>query len=411
MAKKPNPKPQAEAAFLPYSPAAMLEKFLKMEAAGGLILLFFAALALIVANSPLGHTYHHFLHETYLTIKMGDFGLNKHIIHWINDGLMAIFFLLVGLEIKREMLEGNLSSVSQATLPAIAAVGGMAIPALTFFYFNGANPEALAGWATPTATDIAFAVGLMSLLGTRVPLSLKVFLLALAIFDDLGAIMIIAVFYSHGLDTTNLMYAAGFLSALIFLNRMGSSKGSLYMVLGIAMWFCVLKSGVHATLAGVALALTIPLNIEGERRSLLRQLEHDLHALVAYFILPLFAFANAGVDLHGLSFAILFEPITLGVILGLFVGKQVGIFGFVWLAVKIGLAKLPEKVTWPQIWGVSCMAGIGFTMSLFIAGLAYKNPLYLAEAKLGILAGSFLSAVTGIALLYIFGNKPTVKKK
>jgi len=404
-------KPKAGTPPPPYSPAAMLEKFLKMEAAGGLILLFFAALALIVANSPLGHTYHHFLHETYLTIKVGALGVDKHIIHWINDGLMAIFFLLVGLEIKREMLEGNLSSMSQATLPAIAAVGGMAIPALTFVFFNGGDPEALRGWAVPTATDIAFAVGLMGLLGTRVPLSLKVFLLALAIFDDLGAIIIIALFYTEGLDTTNLMYAFGFLAALVALNRSGSSKGSLYIALGIAMWFCVLKSGVHATLAGVALALTIPLNIEGERRSLLRQLEHDLHALVAYFVLPLFAFANAGIDLQGLTIDILFEPVTLGVIMGLFIGKQIGIFGFIWLAVKMGLAKLPEKVTWPQIWGVSCMAGIGFTMSLFIAGLAYNNPLYLAEAKLGILAGSFMSAIMGITLLYVFGNKPTAKKK
>lgn len=393
-----------------YSPTAMLEKFLKMEAAGGLILLFFAALALWVANSHFGHAYHHILHETYLTIKVADFGIEKHLIHWINDGLMAIFFLLVGLEIKREMLEGNLSSVSQATLPAIAAVGGMALPALTFFLINDGNPEALAGWAVPTATDIAFAVGLMSLMGTRVPLSLKVFLLALAIFDDLGAIIIIALFYSHGLDVTNLALAGGFLAALIALNRMGSSKGSLYLALGLALWFCVLKSGVHATLAGVAIALCIPLKVKGENRSLLRQLEHDLHALVAYFILPLFAFANAGVSLEGMSLNVLFEPVTLGVILGLFVGKQVGIFGFVWLAVKAKLARLPEGVKWGQVWGVSCMAGIGFTMSLFIAGLAYKNPLYLAEAKLGILVGSLFSATLGLALLYVFGSKEAAQK-
>lgn len=396
MAKVKPPRPNTG-----YNPLNMLKEFLHMEASGGLILLFFAVLAMVIANSPLNHAYHHILHETTLDVIVGPFALQKDIIHWINDGLMAIFFFLVGLEIKREMMEGALSSVSKAMLPGIAALGGMIAPGLIFFFLNRDNPEALNGWAIPTATDIAFAVGLISLLGKRVPLSLKVFLLALAIFDDLGAIIIIALFYTSNLDITNLYFAAAFIAVLFGMNRLNVASGALYLVVGVCLWFCVLKSGIHATLAGVVIALAIPLEIPGERRSLLRQLEHDLHPLVAFLILPLFAFANAGVSLEGVSLSLLAEPISLGVILGLFAGKQIGVLGATWIAVKTGLAKLPQGAKWMQIWGMSLMAGIGFTMSLFIGTLGYiNNPLYLAEAKLGILMGSTLSAIVGLFLLY-----------
>lgn len=406
----------AEAAdgFPIYNPLNMLKDFLKLEASGGLILLFFAIIAMIVANSPLGHDYHHILHDVKLTVKIGEFGLDKDLIHWINDGLMAIFFFLVGLEIKREMMEGALSSVKQAMLPGIAAVGGMAIPGIIFAWFNmhGADGAVdwsnakMPGWAVPTATDIAFAVGLMTLLGKKVPLALKVFLLALAIFDDLGAIIIIALFYTSQLDLFNLALGGGFVALLVLFNLCNVNKGTYYLIVGLALWFCVLKSGVHATLAGVVVALTIPLMIKGERRSLLRQLEHDLHPFVAFVVLPVFAFANAGVSLEGISMEVMFETVTLGVILGLFVGKQVGVFGATWLACKTGIAKLPVGVSWAQVWGVSAMAGIGFTMSLFVASLGYRaEPLLLTEAKLGILMGSLMSAVFGLFLLYTFRTK------
>lgn len=390
-----------------YNPLSMLKKFLHYEAAGGIVLLIFAALAMVVANSPLAPLYHHVLHEVKLTILIGNFGLDKDIIHWINDGLMAIFFFLVGLEIKREMLEGNLSSVKQAMLPAVAAAGGMAAPGLVFFYLNQGNADAIAGWAIPTATDIAFAVGILSLLGKRVPLSIKVFLLALAIFDDLGAIIVIALFYTSDLNPSILLWAAGFVAALIGMNRMKINSGTAYLIVGIALWFCVLKSGVHATLAGVITALAIPLQLPNERRSLLRQLEHDLHPIVAFIIVPVFAFANAGVSLEGLTMDVAWEPVTLGVVLGLFVGKQIGIVGSTWLAVKSGLAKLPHGATWLQVWGMSMLAGIGFTMSLFITSLAYRaQPLLQTEAKLGILMGSALSAILGMMVMVAACRKP-----
>ncbi len=384
-----------------YNPLTFMKKFLKYEAAGGIVLLICAVLAMIIANSPWGHIYQYVLHEVNMTIGIeGLFELNKHVIHWINDGLMAVFFFLVGLEIKREMLEGNLSSFKKAVLPAIAAIGGMAIPGLIFFGLNSENPEAVAGWAIPTATDIAFAVGLMSVLGKRVPLSLKVFLLALAIFDDLGAILVIAIFYTSSLHIDILIWAAGFMGMLFLLNRFNITKGSAYLIVGIALWFCVLKSGVHATLAGVMVAMAIPLQTQYDRRSLLRQLEHDLHPMVAFAILPMFAFANAGVSLEGLSFDVAMEPVTLGVILGLFVGKQIGIVGTTWAAVKLGIAKLPHGTNWMQIWGMSILAGIGFTMSIFVASLGYRfNDMLLLEAKLGILIGSGISAVLGLLVL------------
>ena len=391
-----------------YNPMSMLKKFLHWEAAGGMVLLVFAALAMIVANSPLGHTYHHVLHDVHLHIGVsGLFNLDKHMIHWINDGLMAIFFFLVGLEIKREMLEGNLSSVKQAVLPMIAAAGGMLIPGLIYYSLNADNPAAVSGWAVPTATDIAFAVGLLILLGKRVPLSLKVFLLAVAIFDDLGAIVVIALFYTDHLNTVILPWACLFIGLMMMMNALQVNKGTVYVILGVALWFCVLKSGVHATLAGVITALAIPLETKHDARSLLRQLEHDLHPSVAFIILPIFAFANAGVSLEGLGFELLLDHVTLGVILGLFIGKQIGIFGFVWLAVKLKLAQLPHGLKWAHVWGVSIMAGIGFTMSMFIANLGFRGEdLLLAEAKLGILAGSALSAIFGLVVLMVVCKNP-----
>lgn len=420
-AAKAKPVPPAAEVGNRYNPLVMVQEFLKFEASAGIILLFFAVLAMIVANSSLGHTYHHFLHEVNLTIKIGEFGLDKHIIHWINDGLMALFFFLVGLEIKREMLEGSLSSFKKALLPGVAAVGGMILPGIIYVLFNGVDPatgmwhlgqEKIAGWAVPAATDIAFAMGMMALLGTRVPLALKVFLLALAIFDDLGAILIIALFYTDHLSLINLAYAAGFVAVLFGLNRMRVNQGTMYIIVGICLWFCVLKSGVHATLAGVITALFVPLNIVGERRSLLRQLEHDLHPFVAYVVLPLFAFANAGVSLEGISGEVFFQSITLGVMLGLFLGKQIGVFGFTWLAHTLKIAQLPKGITWVQVWGMSALAGIGFTMSLFVSSLGFRsNDLYMAEAKLGILMGSVVSALCGLFLLYIFGDKSALKSK
>lgn len=384
-----------------YNPVDMLKKFLNWEAAGGVILVAFAIMAMIIANTSWGHVYEHVLYHVHIFIGITEvFTLDKHVIHWINDGLMAIFFFLVGLEIKREMMEGNLSSFSQASLPLFAAIGGMAVPGLIFYALNAGDATAAKGWAIPAATDIAFAIGLLVLLGKRIPLSLKVFLLAVAIFDDLGAIVIIAVFYTEQLNTGILPWAALFIGMLAMLNALQVNKGTFYIIIGIALWFCVLKSGIHATLAGVITALAIPLETKRDSRSLLRQLEHDLHPAVAFIILPIFAFANAGVSLEGMTPSLLLDNVTLGVILGLFLGKQLGIFGFVYIAIKLGMAKLPHGLGWGHIWGVSMMAGIGFTMSMFIATLGFKGaPIFLAEAKLGILIGSLLSAVGGIVIL------------
>jgi NhaA family Na+:H+ antiporter len=394
-----------------YEPMVAMKKFMKMEAAAGVILLLCAILAMVLANTPLEYWYNSILYETVAQVRIGDGPLNleKPLILWINDGLMAIFFFLVGLELKREMMEGMLSKPSQVVLPIIAAIGGMAVPALVFYGFNVNHPDptAVHGWAIPTATDIAFAIGIFSLVGKGLPSSLKVFLLALAIIDDLGAILIIGIFYSHGLSIANLGLAAVFLGALIAMNRMNVSKGSMYLVFGIALWFCVLKSGVHATIAGVIIAFCIPLQTPGNRRSLLKQLEHDLHGMVAFLIMPIFAIANAGVSLAGSSLGLLVEPITLGVALGLFLGKQVGIVGAVWLAVKLKLAKLPKHCHWVHISGVAMLAGIGFTMSLFVSSLAFGGghdgmgavSAHLVEAKVGILLGSTISAVCGLLML------------
>ncbi|MER8728547.1 Na+/H+ antiporter NhaA [Mesorhizobium sp. M0018] len=377
---------------------SMLREFLDSEAAGGLILMAAAALALIVANSPLGEAYFSALHA-----YLGPLSVS----HWINDGLMAVFFLLVGLEIKREMLDGQLSTWPRRVLPGIAAAGGMAAPALVYVAINRNNPAALSGWAIPTATDIAFALGVLSLLGSRVPGSLKIFLTALAIIDDLGAVLIIAVFYTSGLSLAYLGAAFAVIALLVVLNRMRVLTLLPYILLGIVLWVLVLKSGVHATLAGVALALTIPLKISpGSGHDLdhspLHRLEHGLHKVVAFFVIPIFGFANAGVSLAGLSAAALAEPLTLGVAAGLLAGKLVGVFGSSALAIRLGFADLPVNAGWLHMVGISLLCGIGFTMSLFIGLLAFASDAALQDAvKVGILAGSFIAALLGAAVLLV----------
>ncbi|MER8634770.1 Na+/H+ antiporter NhaA [Mesorhizobium sp. M1365] len=377
---------------------SMLREFLDSEAAGGLILMAAAALALIVANSPLGEAYFSALHA-----YLGPLSVS----HWINDGLMAVFFLLVGLEIKREMLDGQLSTWPRRVLPGIAAAGGMAAPALVYVAINRNNPAALSGWAIPTATDIAFALGVLSLLGSRVPGSLKIFLTALAIIDDLGAVLIIAVFYTSGLSLAYLGAAFAVIALLVVLNRMRVLTLLPYILLGIILWVLVLKSGVHATLAGVALALTIPLKISpGSGHDLdhspLHRLEHGLHKVVAFFVIPIFGFANAGVSLAGLSAAALAEPLTLGVAAGLVAGKLVGVFGSSALAIRLGFADLPVNAGWLHMVGISLLCGIGFTMSLFIGLLAFAGDGALQDAvKVGILAGSFIAALLGAAVLLV----------
>ena len=366
-----------------------------MESAGGILLILAAALAMLLANSPFSHLYHQFL-DTDVQIRIDALDLHKPLLLWINDGLMAIFFLLIGLEVKREMLEGALSSREQALFPAIAAVGGMLAPALIYLAFNHDNPITHAGWAIPAATDIAFALGVMALLGNRVPVSLKVFLLALAIMDDLGVIIIIALFYTQQLSLTAL--AIGILATLtlLWMNRRGEDRISLYMLVGLVLWVAVLKSGVHATLAGVIVGFMIPLN--GKRyASPLKQLEHALHPWSAYLILPLFAFANAGVSLEGIGLSALLSPVPLGIMLGLFIGKPLGVFTISWLAVKLGIAQLPNGVNFKQIFAVSILCGIGFTMSMFIASLAFTDSAMLDLAKISILSASILSGLLGTA--------------
>ncbi|TPK24407.1 Na+/H+ antiporter NhaA [Mesorhizobium sp. B2-5-9] len=377
-------------------PVSVFREFLDSEAAGGIILMVAAALALIVANSPLAGTYFSVLHA-----YLGPLSVS----HWVNDGLMAVFFLLVGLEIKREMLDGQLSTWPRRVLPGIAAAGGMVVPALVYVAVNSNNSAALSGWAIPTATDIAFALGVLSLLGSRVPASLKVFLTALAIIDDLGAVIIIAIFYTSGLSLAYLGAAFAVIAVLVLLNRMRVMNLVPYLVLGAILWVLVLKSGVHATLAGVALALTIPLERSAGighdlDHSPLHRLEHGLHKLVAFIVIPIFGFANAGVSLTGLSFSALIEPLTLGVAAGLVVGKLVGVFGSSALAIRFGLADLPANAGWPHMIGISLLCGIGFTMSLFIGLLAFANDVALQDAvKVGILAGSFIAALLGAAVL------------
>ena len=389
----------------------IIDEFIQKESSSGVLLIFVTILALILSNSVLAPAYEAFLHIP-VEIRVGALHLDKSLYHWVNDGLMAVFFLLIGLEVKRELIEGHLSTVKQAVLPSVAAVGGMVVPALVYVAFNSANdnPIAITGWAIPTATDIAFALGILSMLGSRVPVSLKLFLMALAIIDDLGAIVIIALFYTSDLSTLSITVAFGSLAILIALNLFGVTKKAAYFIVGWVLWVSVLKSGVHATLAGVALAFTIPLNSQrdGVHVSLLKELEHDLHYWVAFFILPLFAFVNAGVNVTEISLEQMAGPVPMGIMFGLFVGKQLGVFGFSWIAIKLKLASLPEGSNWLQLYGVSVLTGIGFTMSLFIASLAFvDDQLFQYTDKLAILIGSFASGILGYLLLRA-GKKTTV---
>ena len=380
-------------------PVRAIRKFLQLEASAGIILMIAAAVAIVLDNSPLAPFYDALL-STKFSIALGDAALSKPLLLWINDGLMAIFFLLIGLEIKREILEGQLSNREQILLPTIAAIGGMVIPALVYAAFNYSDPVALNGWAIPAATDIAFALGVMALLGSRVPLSLKILLTAIAIIDDLGAIVIIAMFYTSGLSMISLVLAAIAIVGLVLLNRFNVTALTPYMLIGLLLWVFVLKSGVHATLAGVAIGLAIPLRGKtADDPSPLRSLEHALHPWVAYMILPVFAFANAGVSLSGVSLEVMLAPVTLGIAAGLFVGKQIGIFGFCWVAVKTGLCRLPEEITWRHMHGLSLLAGVGFTMSLFIGTLAFADTQSASAVRLGVLSGSILAAVCGYLVL------------
>jgi len=380
-----------------------IKEFLKYEASGGIILMAAAVLALIIANSGLSPLYDAFLNVP-VAVQVGALEIAKPLLLWINDGMMAVFFLLVGLEIKREFLQGELSSRDQALLPFVAAVGGMAMPAAIYAFINWGDPVAIRGWAIPAATDIAFALGILALLGSRAPLSLKVFLTAVAIIDDLGAIIIIALFYTENLSVVSLSLAGAGLLALIALNRFGVNKLAAYVVVGVFMWVCVLKSGVHATLAGVVLALTIPLKTKDEDgHSLLLHLEHSLHPWVAFIILPVFGFANAGVSFSGIGLESFAEPVSLGIIAGLLIGKMVGIFLGVWLTVISGLAKKPDGADWVQIFGVACLCGIGFTMSLFIGTLAFEDPSFATTVRLGVLTGSIAAGTIGYMILRFAG--------
>lgn len=387
---------------LRHNPFEFFSRFLKQESSAGLLLMAVAAIALVIANSPLA--------ETYFAIQHAYVG-GLSVLHWINDALMALFFLLVGLEIKRELLQGQLSSWAERALPGIAALGGMVVPALIYVAFSGGDPLVLRGWAIPMATDIAFALGVLALIGSRVPVSLKVFLTALAIIDDLGAVIVIALFYTSELSLSFLGLAAVTIAALVALNRFGVRALPVYLLLGAVLWWFLLKSGIHATLAGIALALTIPLRDKADDHagghSPLVRLEHALHPWVAFLIIPVFGFANAGVSFSGMSLSNLADPVPLGIAVGLVVGKQVGVFGFSLVAIRCGLARLPLHASWMQLYGVAALCGIGFTMSLFIGALAFADaPLLADETKIGVLLGSVASAVIGAALLRFAASPP-----
>lgn len=381
--------------------ASAVGNFMQLESAGGILLLVAAALAMLVANSPMAGFYNSLM-DTTVAIQIGALSINKPLLLWIDDGLMAVFFLLVGLEIKREIMEGELSSFSQIVLPALGALGGMLIPAAIYAWVNWNDSIALDGWAIPVATDIAFALALLSVFGSRVPTALKVFLLTLAIFDDLAAIVIIAVFYSGDLSLGALYVGSAVLIMAAVMNGIGVTRTSWYILLGVVLWIALLKSGVHATLAGVLIAFCIPMR-DAADRSPLRELENDLHSPVAFAILPVFAFANAGLSLAGLSIEDLTHPVTMGVVSGLLVGKPLGILVFVALAVILRVARLPGNINWVQLLGVAFACGIGFTMSLFIAGLAFEHGSgdYISVDRLGILLGSVLSAAAAYMLLHI----------
>ena len=380
-------------------PVAALRSFLRLESSAGILLVIATIAALLVSNSPLAPFYERLLNVP-LVIALGDLIVDKPLLLWINDGLMALFFFLIGLEVKREILEGQLSSREQLLLPAAGALGGFLVPAAIYAAFNWGNPETMDGWAIPAATDIAFALGILMLLGNRVPIGLKMFLTSIAIFDDIAAIVVIAIFYTQDLSLFALVAGVAGISVLAVLNRLGVTRQAVYTTIGLVVWLCVLKSGVHATLAGFAVACTIPLRPKSGP-SPLRHLEHSLHPWVAYLILPLFAFANAGVSFSGIEADALFGPVSIGIAVGLFVGKQLGVFGVVWVAVKLGLASLPQGGNWKTIYGIALLTGIGFTMSLFIGSLAFERGAFdhLAATRVGVLAGSIVSATAGYLLL------------
>ena len=379
--------------------------FFKLEAASGLVLLFAAVLALIISNGQLSDIYFSSL-EKYIILGTKEFGLKLSVLHWINDVLMAIFFFFVSLEIKREFLQGELSNPKQAMLPIIGAVGGMAVPALFYIIINYSDSTTLNGWAIPSATDIAFSLGVLSLLGKRVPISLKVFLTALAIIDDLGAIVIIAFFYSGNIEIKYLILMLVSVILLVGLNKFKVKSFIPFLVVGVFLWDFTHQSGIHATIAGVLLALTIPHNIKNNKESMLLKLEHGLSPYVAFGIMPVFAFANAGVSLEGLTFKALLNPVPLGIVLGLFFGKQIGVFVLSYISIKLKFADKPTGSTWPALYAVSILTGIGFTMSLFVGNLAFANNLeYIDGVKIGVLTGSLLSTLFGYFLLLIFSKK------
>ncbi|QID18257.1 Na+/H+ antiporter NhaA [Nitrogeniibacter mangrovi] len=378
-----------------------LARLLKHDATPGLLLVATTLLAIAIANSP-ASAHYDLLVGTPVEIRIGELELAKPLLLWVNDGLMAVFFLLVGLELKREFLEGELSDWRKVVLPGLGALGGMAVPALVYLLFNHDSAVAREGWAIPAATDIAFALGVLMLLGKRVPLGLKVFLTSLAIFDDVGAIIIIALFYTSTISLTALLVAGGAMLVLLGLNRGRITHLGLYLAVGTLMWVATLKSGVHATLAGVLLALFIPMRTRaGGSVSPLKHLEHELHPLVTYLILPVFAFCNAGLDLRGVGLDQVFHPVPVGIALGLFLGKQIGVFAFCWIGIRLGLARLPAGVGWAALYGTAALCGIGFTMSLFIGSLAFENSGVnrMFDERLGILVGSLASGVLGYAVL------------
>jgi len=379
--------------------------FFKLEAASGILLLISALIALMISNSQYSEIYFNSLHK-YIFIGINNFGLKLSALHWINDALMAIFFFFVTLEIKREFIQGELSNIKQALLPIVGAIGGMLVPALIYIYINFSNHETLNGWAIPSATDIAFSIGILSLLGSRVPISLKVFLTALAIIDDLGAIVIIAFFYTGDLSYKYIGLLIFTFILLIALNRFSVKKFLPYLLTGLLLWFFTHESGVHATIAGVLLACTIPHRKKEHDFSLLVKLEHAISPYVAYLIMPLFAFANAGVSFEGLTFESFLSPVPLGILLGLFLGKQIGVFIFSYVSIKLGYAQMPNNSTWLSFYGIGVLTGIGFTMSLFVGNLAFvENVKYLDDVKIGVLSGSLLSTVFGYLLLKIVLKK------
>ena len=379
--------------------------FFKLEAASGLVLLFAAIIALVVSNSNFADLYFSTLNK-YLFIGINNFGLKLSIIHWINDAFMAIFFFFVTLEIKREFLQGELSNIKQALLPIIAAIGGMLVPALFYVFINWGDGETLNGWAIPSATDIAFSLGVLSLLGKRVPLSLKVFLTALAIIDDLGAILIIAVFYSGDLNIKYLILMTLAFTILLIINKFNIKKFLPYLIVGIFLWDFTHNSGIHATIAGVLLAMTIPHRKKEKDYSLLIKIEHAISPYVAFGIMPLFAFANAGVSLEGLSFTSLLDKVPLGIVLGLFLGKQLGVFVFSYISIRLKIAEMPNNSNWFNFYGVGILTGIGFTMSLFVGNLAFVDSMqYMDGVKIGVLTGSLLSTLTGYFLILLTPNK------